>query len=74
MNYGYQTYDVVGHSEIMRPAAQGIVLRSPSTGGSLDSLKEWLDKRSVANIPNKFIVAGVAAAGLLYYGHKKRWF
>lgn len=77
------TVDVVGRTQYAGYAApqvftgatqRGMMIHPPSTGGALDDLKAWLDKRSVANIPNKYLVAGAALAGLAYYGHTQRWF
>lgn len=74
--YRYQNTDIVGASELMGPRAgtNGLMVYQPHTGGALDDLKLWLEKRSVANIPNKYLVAGAALAGLAYYGHTQRWF
>lgn len=77
------TYDVVGNTEVMsnfprtRMGTNGLVVHQPSTGGTLDGVKEWLDKESlgIKGFPNKYAVASAAALGLLaWYGKKKRWY
>lgn len=77
MSTHFHTYDVVGRSELMgspRAGTNGLVIHRPPSTGGLEGVKEWLEKRSVANIPNKYLVAGAALAGLAYYGHTQRWF
>lgn len=78
MNTGFHTYDVVGRSELMgsphRTGTNGLVIHRPPSTGGLEGVKEWLDKRSVGNIQNKYLVAGAAALGLAYYGYTQRWF
>jgi hypothetical protein len=72
------TYDVVGASELMggrsRMGTNGLVIHQPSTGGLTDDVKAWLDKESIKGVKNKYLVAGLAAAGLVWYGYKHRWF
>lgn len=75
------TQDIVGNAEVLsafprtRMGTNGLVIHRPSTGAGLDAVKEWLDKESLGHgIKNKYLVAGLAACGLAYYGHKKRWF
>lgn len=77
MNQAFSMQDIVGRSELMersRTGTNGIIIHQPQTGGGLDSVKEWLDKESIGDIKNKWLVAGVALAGLAYYGHTQRWF
>lgn len=71
----YQSWDLIGASERMSPRSgtNGIVIHTPQTGG-LEGVKEWLEKKSVGNIPNKYLVAGVAFAGLAWYAKSQRWF
>lgn len=49
-----------------------ILYHQPSTGG-LEGVKEWLEKKSIGNIPNKYLVAGAALAGLAWYARSQRW-
>lgn len=51
-------------------------LARPSTGGTLDNVKEFLDKESlgVEGLKNKYLVAGALVLGLGYYGYKEGWF
>jgi hypothetical protein len=90
-HYGHSNHFAQAHQTgydygAPQTGTNGLVVGSPcwptpsTSGETLDKLKAWLDKPTLASHPsvkNKHvaIVVGVtAAAGLAWYGHSQRWF